>query len=177
MAVAASKSASLLFTPDTHEHNYKPVIYIDGVLVPPPQSPVIEVLGVKYDTHFTFAPHLRSLVSRTDKRTGLLKCLSGTDWGCSFDMLHLTYKSSIESVLTYGAVLFYPVAKPSNIALLQRQQNKALRIVTHNYFNANYGHLCNEVAVLPVDVKLNLVCSHFLVSASRIHHSSHTLAW
>ena len=106
----------------------------------------------------------------------MIKRLSGTDWGCSQELLVLTYKACTEPILIFGAPIFYPNAAPSIIQLLQRQQNKALKVATHNHHQADFHHLCNETKVLPIVPKLDLVCGHFLASTRDPLHPSFSLA-
>ena len=62
LEVSPTKSTVTLFTPDTKEANLHPAIYIENLHVKLDKNPVI--LGVMYDTMYTFSHHIKSTVSK-----------------------------------------------------------------------------------------------------------------
>ena len=186
MAIAPKKSEAILFSNDSSQATYTPVISINGPSgpqrVPAAKIPVgcqsraIKVLGVTLDSKWTFAAHCKALRKKSEPGVKMMKRLSGTDWGCSQELLTLTYKACIESVLVTGAPIFFPNAAPASINLLQRLQNKALRVACHNLHSADAHHLCNETKTLPIHTKLSLLCGQFLAGTRHHRHPSFGLA-
>ena len=81
LSIAPQKSSVTLFTPDTHQSRYHPQVKIGDALIPLNKNP--KILGVKWDTHFTFGPHVRAMKERTNASLRVLKALASTGWGMS----------------------------------------------------------------------------------------------
>ena len=183
MRVAPAKSNTIMLSPWSAEARYDPAVSIGGVRVPAAEVPQgarsrqLEILGIKWDSSFTFGPHCTYQAQKADKRIDLMKAIAGHDWGCSQELLTLTYKANVESILTYGAAIIYPIASPTSIDLLARKQIKALKIATRNHTNASDAHVLNEAQVLPIATKLDLLSSQFLAGACRVDHPSRATAW
>ena len=62
LEVSPTKSKVTLFTPDTKKANLHPAIYVENLLIKLEKNPVI--LGVMYDTMYTFSHHIKSTVSK-----------------------------------------------------------------------------------------------------------------
>jgi hypothetical protein len=86
----------------------------------------LTLLGVTFDQALTFGRHCRLKAKEAARRVGLLKRVSGQGWGASKRVLLNLYKQYIRPVMEYGSASIAR-AKKSNLALLQRVQNSALR--------------------------------------------------
>ena len=86
-------------------------------------------LGVTLDKRLTYKAHVKQLVSVARCRLGMLKCLSGTYWGCSAIRLNLFYKAFVLSKLMYGNE---GLSAASDTALreLEKVQSAALRLIS-----------------------------------------------
>jgi hypothetical protein len=86
----------------------------------------LTLLGVIFDQRLSFGSHCRLKAKEAARRVGLLKRVSGQGWGASKRVLLNLYKQYVRPVLEYGNAGIADAAK-SNLALLQRVQNSALR--------------------------------------------------
>ena len=149
----------------------RPFCVCNGNTFPLCRSP--KLLGVTFDTHFTFSPHIRGVAERARSRFGILKALAGVSWGQSKEVLLLTYQMLIKPILSYAAPVWFPNAPTTAVSTLQSIQNSAIRIATGSLKMASTDHLHQEASVLPVRAHLSMFCSQFLLSALRPNHPSH----
>ena len=159
------KSLSTLFTPDTHQSRANPQVTWEGSDLAWCRTP--KILGVTFDPHFTFTPHIHSICDRDRPRINILKSLAGSNWGQQKETIVITFKSLIKSIFTYAAPIWLPNASSSAIAKLQSIQNSALRIATGSHKMASVSHLHSETEVLPVTNHLSLLCSQSLAGSLR----------
>jgi hypothetical protein len=87
----------------------------------------------------------------------------------------MTYKASVSSVFNFGAGIYYPNCKPTNVACFQVLQNAALRLATGCHKAATVAHLHAEAKMLPVAKHLLMLCRQFLVSCMCPGHPSHAV--
>ena len=170
LKISLDKTHSTLFTSDTHQSHFIPQISLGQHDISLERRP--KYLGVVFDTHLTFSPHIRYIAERCCSRLKLLAALAGTRWGQQKETLAITYKSLIRSIITYAAPIWYPNSSSSAIQRLQSIQNSALRIATGAHRMSAISHLHNETMILPVKDSLELQCKQFLLSASRPLHPS-----
>ena len=128
LQVSVNKSNCTLFTSDTHQSRLDPSVSCNGNTFPLCRSP--KLLGVTFDTHFTFSPHIRGVAERARSRLGILQALAGVSWGQSKEVLLLTYQMLIKPILSYAAPVWFPNAPTTAVSSLQSIQNSALRIAT-----------------------------------------------
>jgi hypothetical protein len=161
-----------LFTPDRHESNLHPQVFIEGTLLP--LAKVVRFLGLNLSTHFVSSTQAKSANSKSSSCIQLLKATSGQDWGDK-ETLRLTYNAFLKPVMIFGAPLWYPNLDPESesIKSLQRVQNAGMRVMTGSHKAASTDHLLAETEMLPVADHLGMICSQFLASASCVNHPSH----
>ena len=162
LMVSPEKSTVTLFTPATAKANIKPVVEVQETEVKLDKNP--KLLGVTYDTMFTFSQHIKNTVAKCKKKLNILKALAGSTWGQDKETLIITYKSIIRSTLEYANPIWSPMISASNWERLQSIQNKALRIATGSLSMAAIDHLHRECKVLPVKQHCELVTKQFLAS-------------
>ena len=176
LVIEPSKCHVTLFTPDmARQSNTHPQITLpdsEGNLIVIPLNKRPRLLGVTWDTHFNFSPHVNAVVKASKARLQTLRLLAGTSWGCSKETLTVAYKQYIEPLISYAAPVWAPNASPSSILRLQRVQSAALRVATGCVSATRWEYLNQEAKILPVQAKLDLLCSQFLASAHRLGHPS-----
>ena len=99
--------------------------------------------------------------------------VSNNTWGFDMETLLLTYNTVIKPSFSYIVPIWGPNIKPSNVAKLQSCQNRGLRLVTGCHQATSVSHLHNETGVLPIQTRIDMLCSQFLASAMRTDHPSH----
>ena len=172
LAISAPKSTVTLFTSDFRQSHDHPHVTLANSPLPLERNP--RILGVTFDPHFTFSPHVASIVSRATPRLNLLKALAGSTWGQQMETIVLTYKSLIRSLFTYACPIWFPNSSRSSIQKLQSIQNHALRIATGCVKMSAIDHLHTETKLLPVADHLSLLSSQFLARALQPHHPSYS---
>ena len=128
LSISAEKSSVTFFTTDTHQHHHHPQVFYRGSLLPLVKNP--RILGVTLDPHYTFGPHVKTVVNKLAARLKVLKALAGTNWGNAKEDLLLTFKSLGGSVIDYAAPIFSPSLKQTHVKKLQMMQNHCLRVIT-----------------------------------------------
>ena len=174
LIISSSKSTVTLFTPDTHEAIVHPQIFINNSLLPLARHP--KILGVTFDTMFTFNEHAKIVAKKMQQRNNTLKALCGTTWGQSKETLTTTYNSYIRSLSTYAAPVWTPNLKPTNFNRLQIAQNSALRTITGCHRITPILHLHQECQSLTIKDHNHLLTDQYLLSCHDPLHVSHSLS-
>ena len=174
LSIAPSKSTVTLFTPDTHQSDLHPHITVCGAAIALEKRP--KILGVTFDTHFTFSAHCKAVAEKARRKVAILKATAGSTWGATKEILATTFKGHVKSTINFAAPVWAPNASPSSVNLLQRVQNSALRVATGCHSSTPVQHLHQEMLELPVAEHLHLLGAQFLASASRLGHQSFTIA-
>ena len=168
LVVSPEKSTVTLFTSDNHQFNYHPEVKIKGRQVPLEKTP--KLLGVIFDTMYTFAAHAKNTIKQVKKKVNILSCLAGTDWGADKETLVMSYKSIGRSVLEYGNPIWSPILADNHWKNLQVVQNKALKIATGCHRITSMDHLHQETKVLPVKDHCQMVTKQFLLGCHAPNH-------
>ena len=171
LEVSTPKCSVTLFTPWTKQHKTHPKILLNGLALELKKTP--KVLGVIFDTAFTFSPHCKAVATKGRSRLNILKALAGTTWGQSKETLIMTFQTLIRPVLEYAAPVWTPVASATNIELLQRVQNAALRVATGCTKMSSIDHLHHETKVLPVRRHTRVRCAQTQLSHHMEEHPGH----
>ena len=171
LLVSPEKSTVTLFTPASAEMKIHPQVFVQGKLVKLEQRPVL--LGVTFDTMYTFSPHIKNTVAKAKAKTNILKALAGSTWGQQKETLTLTYKTIVRSTLEYGNPIWSPSIKNTNWDRLQRVQNQGLRIATGCLTMSSIDHLHQETKVIPIKPHCELLTKQFLSSAHVPDHPGH----
>jgi ribonuclease HI len=119
----------------------------------------ITFLGMVFDRHFNWNPHINYLKKRAQSRLNLLKILSGTTWGCNKNTQLKLYRSLIKPILLYGAVAL-STASYKSIAKIEAIQHKSLIRATHALPYTNKKALqvyCNETPIHLCMLKIKIL--------------------
>ena len=118
-----SKSNLVIISRKRRQLDENPCILLfDDVVRPISKA---KFLGVEIDNSLRFKEHIQDLAQRAEKRLNILRILA---WGGTEPKTLLRlYKVYIRSIFEYGCVAFLHIPD-TTLGLLQRVQNKALRI-------------------------------------------------
>jgi len=119
-----SKSTHITFTLRCGEC---PAVYLNGTIVP--QRTTIKYLGIHLDRRLTWKPHIQSKRKQLGLLLQRMYWIIGRKSKLSLPNKLLIYKTILKPVWTYGAPL-WGTASQSNIDLIQRLQNRILRMAT-----------------------------------------------
>ena len=97
---------------------------------PPPLNKTPMVLGLTYDTHMTFTPHVSNITNKSLHKLNAMRSLTGTTFGQQKETLCIVYKQYIRTILNYVSTAWYPTISETNLKKLEIVQSKALRIIT-----------------------------------------------
>ena len=173
LEISAEKSTATVFTTFSNEVSEELPININGQQVPTVRHP--KILGVTFDGMLNFGEHTRNTKKKVSQRNNVLKCIAGTTWGKSKEVIANTYKAIGRSVINYAASVWTPSLSKSNWQELENAQNGALRIATGCVKMTPTSHLNEETEILPVKEHSELLTDQFLLSMHRPHHPNHHL--
>jgi ribonuclease HI len=125
-----SKSAIIHFTRAWSRHSSTPTpptLFLSQTLIP--TCTQYRFLGVIFDHHLTYKPHIRHIRSTCHRILDYVKHISGKSWGADNTVLLRLYYSLVRPRMEYG-IEVYGQAAQSSLALLDTVQNRALRIAT-----------------------------------------------
>ena len=162
LQVSPTKSTVTLFTPDTKEFKEIPEIKMKDTVVP--HEPTPRLLGVTFDTMYTFSHHVKNITDSAKTKINLMKSLAGSTWGQDVETLALTYKSICRSVLEYAAPIWSPIISDTSWLKLQTTQNQALRVVTGNLAMASEQHLHRESKIIPIKDHCRMITCQYLLT-------------
>ena len=89
----------------------------------------IRLLGLIFDRHLTWSSRVNYIADKCFKSLNVLRCVSGTAWGCDKCTLLVLYRAYISSCMEYGCQAFENAA-PSVLQKLAVVQSSALRFCT-----------------------------------------------
>lgn len=124
LTISPAKTTALIFT--NRRINSPPPLLLENTAVPYVSHH--KFLGITYDTRLTWTTHIKSIKERCQKDLQLLKVISYNKWGADYPSLHKLYSALILPKLEYGCII-YSNAAPSNLAILDRIQFAAARIL------------------------------------------------
>ncbi|CAB3261126.1 unnamed protein product [Arctia plantaginis] len=120
-SVSAAKSIHITFS--LRREDCPPVKLGDEIL---PQKNVVKYLGMHIDRRLTWREHIKTKRDQAKRKLKDMHWLIGRQWSLSLENKLLIYKSILKPIWTYGIAL-WGSASHSNIEILQRFQNKALK--------------------------------------------------
>ena len=116
------------FSMDPREAGWRPEVRLGERALRVAETP--RFLGVVFDRTLSFRPHAVRVAEKVGQRCRVLSALAGQEWGWKRKGLVRVYKTFIRPVLDYCGCGWQPWLAPSNLAILTRAQNKALRWIT-----------------------------------------------
>ena len=128
LGLNATKSESTFFSTWTHEATFKPDILIDNKVITFNKTP--KLLGVIYDRTLSFHTHTEEISHTVSTKLGILASVSNSQWG--WDKYHIgqLYFAYMRSKMDYSGAGWQPWLSETSIGVLERTQNKALRMMT-----------------------------------------------
>ena len=93
-------------------------------------DPFPRFLGVTLDRTLSFRQHVDRVSARAAQKSKILQAVAHSSWGWRKQDLRKVYISHIRSVLHYAGAGWQPFLHDQNIKVLERAQNRCLRIIT-----------------------------------------------
>src|SRR5678816_1808752 len=159
MTASPLKSSITLLTTDRHQSSLHPIITLNNNPLPLNKTP--KILGLTYDTHMTFSPHIDQITSSTKWKLNILRTFSQHNFSDRKHTLTTTYKQLLRTNINYASHAWFPALSKSNTKKLQITQNTALRIITGCAKTTPIQHLHDETYILPIPTHLKMVGTQF----------------
>ena len=137
-----SKCEVTFFSTDPAEANWSPSIQLNGQAFAFNRTPTF--LGVMYDLALSFRPQAEAVKARVMGRIRIMASLASKKWGWSRHSLRTIYMATIHSVLHFCGAAWQPWLAKSNLQILERIQNRALRCLTGQLADTPLECLRNE---------------------------------
>jgi hypothetical protein len=102
-------------------------------------------LGIHVSNDFSWKFHIQNLVSKANRRLGLVKRILG--YRAPLKAKLVLYKSLIQSVLMYGSVICCP--SKGDLELLEGVQRRATKYILNDY-TSNYKTRLRNLSLLPL---------------------------
>jgi hypothetical protein len=119
------------------------------------------MLGNHLDTMFTSNNQASQNQAKGNKRYNMMKAVSGSDWGNDKETLLMTFNCIVGSVFDFGAPVYFPNCKPTNVAKIQSVQNAGMHLTTGCHRATSISHLHAECKMIPVAKRLAMLSTQF----------------
>lgn len=123
--ISVDKTVAILFTKRRNIQLDEVKLYVNGKAIN--VQTTVKFLGVIFDHHMSWKPHIDYVADRCNKRLNLMRVMAGTRWGAGKSVLLTVYKALIRSVMDYACIA-YDTASVSVKSKLDSIQYKAMRI-------------------------------------------------
>ncbi|XP_040068031.1 uncharacterized protein LOC120841246 [Ixodes scapularis] len=129
----------------------------------------LKILGVIYDSHLTFLPHLQYIKQKVQIHTANISKIYSTNWGITSSQLREIYLRSIERYIVYGSPAWW---RPSGNSHMLRQLQSIQRLpllkiarAFRTVSNISLPVLCN---IIPINITLDVESFMFNVFQLKI---------
>ena len=124
--------------------------------------PEVKFLGIIFDQHLSFLPHIRYLKVKCLNALNILRVVGHTDWGADKVTLLRLYRSLVRSRLDYGCTV-YSSAKPYILKLLDSVHHEGLRIALGAFRTSPMTSLYAEAGEPPLRLRrIQLSLNYYL---------------
>ncbi|XP_040062787.1 uncharacterized protein LOC115322806 [Ixodes scapularis] len=129
----------------------------------------LKILGVIYDSHLAFLPHLQYIKQKVQIHTANISKIYSTNWGITSSQLREIYLRSIERYIVYGSPAWW---RPSGNSHMLRQLQSIQRLpllkiarAFRTVSNISLPTLCN---IIPINITLDVESFMFNVFQLKI---------
>ena len=158
-AFSASEEKSQLALFSRNRINYDNIeIYLNKKKIQ--VMPVIKYLGVFIDNKLKMSFQIECIKNKVLKSINFLKALTTTWWGADPEVLLLTYKSIILSIIDYGCSV-YGNASRSTLKILDKIQFAALRVCIGCMRSTPTKNILVEAGQLPLKLRRQMITNNY----------------
>ena len=163
--IAPTKTAGLFLTTNTHEANHVPNISVQGERVKFERE--IKILGIILDQQLRMGRQADKAGDKFAASLKPLRALAGTSWGANSKLLRQCTRSLASSRAFYGIGAWGPFVSASNTTRLERQLNRAARLVTGAPMSTPTKPLRREAGIPPLRSLIDKDSAKLLSNAMR----------
>ncbi|UYV61268.1 hypothetical protein LAZ67_1004169 [Cordylochernes scorpioides] len=150
----------------------EPTIHIQNSTIPCVKD--ITILGVNFNSRFSFSPHLNNICEKILKLFPRLRSCANSYFGFGYRAIKLFYHSVIEPTLTYAAPIWAEAADTTaGRSRLRSTQRKFCINAIHGFRTVPTLTSFALLRVLPIDHKLKLLSSLYNPSHSLPFKAEH----
>src|ERR1044072_1289718 len=120
MTASPEKSSITLITTDKHQSSLHPQVKLNNTIIPLNKFP--KILGLIYDTHFTFSKHTQNITNTANRKLNIIRTLSQNNFSNELATLITTYKQFIRPTLNYASPAWYPATSPTNTEITKKRK-------------------------------------------------------
>lgn len=139
-----------------------PKIKLNNQLLPVTDK--IKILGLIFDNHLTWKPHITELKNSCKRRLNLIKTLAKRNWGADQNLLINTHNACIRSKFDYCCSI-YSSAKTNVLKKLSPIHNSGLRIALGAFCSSPVDSILSEAGQPPLSIRRKTLR---LITASKI---------
>ena len=166
LGLNTSKSEVSFFSTHTKESTHKPTIIINNEQIPFNAHP--KLLGVILDRQLSFVPHVKDINTTVTPKLRMIAAVANSKWGWSMEELKKVYFSIVRTKMDYAGMAWQPWLADTNIGVLERLQNKALRLITGQLRNSPCEALRYETQIPCYETHLERNCLKSFELARRL---------
>ena len=179
LKVAPEKSTATLITLDLKEHSLTDKTPVTLYNTPIPYTNRVKILGVTYDTAFSFKHHIEDIKHKCEPKLKALKAISGQDFGQSKETSTTIFKQFLRPTMEYCSTAWSTNLADTHYKTLQIKQNDALRIATGCTKTTPIDHLHAETKILKIkdhiETKGAQYYDNIITDTTHpLHHTLHT---
>jgi ribonuclease HI len=156
LQVSTAKTYAMIFT-RRRPNNMTPLL-LDTTTIS--YVPKVRFLGVLFDGHLTWGPHISALRARCQKDLRLLQIIAAHRWGADYLSLKRLYLALIRPKLDYGSQLF-DTAAPTTLLVLDRIQYAAIRTMLGALRCTPTNRLEAETGIMPLVHRRKLLLTKY----------------
>ncbi len=166
LVLNAGKSECSFFSTWNREKDWEPNIRIEGKRVPFKEHP--RLLGVILDRSLSFGPQVEKVTKECTGTLKMLSSLSHTVYGWRKSDLLMIFNTFFLGKMNYSSAAWQCRLSDAQRKLLQRAQNKGLRIVTGQLKSSPTEALLAETGCLSVKTAAERACLLSIEEALRL---------
>lgn len=116
----------------------------------------IKFLGIIFDQHLNWKPHLKHIKAKGISASNILKKLTHTTWGAKRSTMITIYKASVLSILDYCCPI-YASASETSLKILDPVHHQGIRLCTGAFRSSPTISILAESGMLPLALRRNLI--------------------
>ena len=148
MKVNEDKTRAMVFSTSTNDLKWDPKFEAGSQVVKTVKEN--KFLGITVDNSLRFPTHISNVSTKCKKRINIIRCLSNKDWGNCLETQRTLYIQYIRAVMEYASSSWTPWISKTNLLVLQRLQNQALRSIAGLYKDCPVDFLHLETGIEPL---------------------------
>jgi exonuclease III len=158
LKMSAEKCSYIIFSKSNK--NVRMSFRLFGKEIPYDEAP--RFLGVYFDERLTFARQVKEIRNKSLQRLNIIKIISHKSWMLNKKALLNTYFCLVRSVLDYSFIINCVISS-TNLQILQRVQNRAIRYIFRPQFGTNLTDLAAQNGILRVEERLESLFTSFIM--------------